>query len=69
MPRASILCPSAGAQDFVFYCMIHPSYLIRYKGYNTWQKERVEGLVMVRNEHHVVWQGSLATNAFIMMNL
>ena len=49
--------------------MLHPSSLIRDKWPNIWQKERVEGPVLVRHENLVARRGSPATDAFIMTHL
>ena len=48
--------------------MIHLSALIRDKWPNRWQKERVEGLALMRNEHRVMRRGSPATDVYIMMH-
>ena len=46
--------------------MIHLSALIRDKWPNRWQKERVEGLVLVGHDFRVMRRESPATDAFIM---
>ena len=46
--------------------MMHPYNIIRDKWPNTWQRERVEGLVLVGQDFRAMKRGSPATTAFIM---
>ena len=46
--------------------ILHPSALIRDKWSKIWQMERVEGLVLVQHEYHVVRRGSRVTNVFVL---
>ena len=46
--------------------MLHPSALIRDKWKNTWNRDRMEGLVLVWKGFWVVRRGSPATNVFTM---
>ena len=48
--------------------MLHPSILIRDNWTKTWRKERSKGMVLVRNEHRVARRGSMATDAYIIIN-
>ena len=64
MPHVARLHPSAGVKASEIEHMLHPFSLIREKGPNTWQSERVEGMVLVIHRCHVVRQGIPMTNAF-----
>ena len=66
MPQTMRLRSGYGAKASEIDHMLHPSSLIREKWTNTWQRERVTGVVLVGKYFRVVRRGSPATNAFIM---
>ena len=66
MPQTVRLRTSYGAKVSEIYRIMHPSDLIRYKWSNTFQRDRVEGLVLVGKDFWVVRRGGPATDVFIM---
>ena len=67
MPRVARFFPGFWEKESAIAHMLQPSDLIMDKLSNTFQKERVEGLVLAIHGNHVVRWGSPETNAFIMM--
>ena len=59
------LQPNHGDKSSENAQMLHPYALIREKGPNTFQRERVEGIVLVGKYFRVVRRGSPAIEAFI----
>ena len=66
MPRTVRLRPGHGSKAPAINRIMHPSALIRYRWPKIWQRERVEGMVLVGQNFRVVRRGSLATDTFIM---
>ena len=66
MPKTVRLWPGNWAKASAISWMLRPSTLIRDKYPNTWLRERVEVLVVVRQYFRVVRRGSPTTDAFIM---
>ena len=66
MPQTVRLQTWHGDKFSKFSWMLHPYTLIRNKWTNTWQRERVEGLLVVGQYFRVMRRGSPATNAFTM---
>ena len=66
MPRTMRLRPGHGSKAPTIARMLHPYALIKEKFPDTWQRERVEGLVLVGQDFRVMRRGSPETNTFIM---
>ena len=66
MPQTVPLRPGHGAKASTIYRMLYPSALIRENWPKTWQRERVEGLVLVGKDFRLVGRRNPVTNTFIM---
>ena len=66
MPLIAQLHPGYGSKASVTSRMIFPSDLVRGKFPNKFQKERLEGIVLVLHENRDVRRGSPSINVFVV---